>query len=141
MESSCVFCKIISSPEPNPNVIFENDQVLILLDIDWAVKGHVLVIWKEHHKNLSDLNPEDASSFSEYVYRCEKQLLEFLDLKRSIILKTGGLVSHFHFHVYPVAEDLDWDSIKKVFDKKIQYQCSEQEKLEFVEKLRKGVRF
>lgn len=123
----CIFCKIIKSRKFD-DVIFQNELLLIMLDVDLAVKGHVMVIWKEHFENASDLSREEFAEFSEAVRKTEKILLEELQLDKSVILKSGGLVSHFHFHIYPIPKETSWKEIKDILDKKTKYDYKDGEK-------------
>lgn len=126
--TDCVFCKISQHDIDTLDIFYEDEQVLVMLDQDWAVKGHSLVIWKEHHLNASDLTTEEFLQFSTVFRAAEKALLEATSKKRALTLKTGGLVSHFHFHIYPVDVDTDWQTIKDVFEKKIKYESAAGEK-------------
>lgn len=127
----CLFCQIIAEKSISEDTIFEDDKILVMLDQDWVVKGHCLVIWKEHFENASELPIEDFHYFSEVFYKTEKALLEVLGVEKSVVLKSGGLVSHFHFHIYPLKKETSWQRIKDIFDKKLRYQpkAGEKEKL------------
>src|SRR5688572_30233446 len=105
---SCIFCEMSAKNVVKQDVIYEDDRLLIKLDTDWAVKGHTLVIWKKHLINASELTMDDYLYFSRMFYKTEKALLSILNVDKSIILKTGGLVSHFHFHIYPVDSNISW---------------------------------
>ncbi len=133
----CIFCKIISEKSAKENTIFEDDKVIVMLDKDWAVKGHTLVIWKEHFENASELSIKDFLYFSEIFHKTEKSLLKVLGVDKSIILKSGGLVSHFHLHIYPVKKEMDWQTIKDIFDKKTNYKPNLEEKEELITQLKK----
>ena len=133
----CPFCRIIAGKKTTEDKIFEDDKVLIMLDEDWAVKGHTLVIWKKHVENASELSIEDFEYFLKILYKTEKALLGVLGVERSILLKSGCLVSHFHFHIYPVKKETDWQTIKDIFDKKLRYQSKPGEKKELIFSLRK----
>ena len=130
MEIDCVFCKIIRKKLP-ADIVYEDEKVLVMVDVDDAVPGHVLVIWKDHQLNASDLSETDYQFFSRIFYLTEKTLLNIVKKKRSLVLKTGGLVSHFHFHLYPVDETTNWEEIKNIFDKKTKYcyQIGEKDRL------------
>ena len=117
---------------PKEDLIYQDDDLAVILDADYAVKGHLLVIWKKHANNLSDLSEEEYLRFSKIVHKTEKALLKNLKLDKSIILKSGGLVSHFHFHIYPVRSNIAWDEVKKIFEKKVRYNYKEGEKSELV---------
>ncbi|CAN5696489.1 HIT family protein [soil metagenome] len=132
----CIFCKIISHEVIAPDIFFEDEKTLVMLDRDWAVKGHTLVISKEHVLNMSDLSQEDFSHFSRIVQKTEKALLKSLVKDKSIVLKSGGIVSHFHFHIYPVLSSMPWDAIHALFNKEIRNEPGKGESEQLVTDLR-----
>jgi len=134
--NDCIFCKIIAEGNPG-DTIFEDEKVLVMLDMDWAVKGHTLVTWRRHLENASEMSVQDFKYFSEIYYKTEKALLEVLKVDKAVVLKSGGLVSHFHFHIYPVKKETSWQTIKDAFDKKSHYQFKSGEKEKFVADLKK----
>lgn len=136
----CVLCKIINKEIPSDS-IYEDEKILVTLDIDWAVKGHTLIIWKKHHLNLSDLSEKDYLYFSKILYKVERSILKITKKERSIVLKTGLLVSHFHFHIYPTIMNISLEDIEKMIEKKIRYKFTEKEKEEFIRILRKELSY
>ena len=57
--SDCLFCKMVSG-EIQPDVVYEDDQVLAFRDIGPQAPVHVLVIPKKHISTSNDIQPEDA---------------------------------------------------------------------------------
>lgn len=108
-----------------------------MLAHDWVVKGHTLVIWKKHLENASELTLKDFLYFSEIFYKTERTLLKILRMDRSVVLKSGGLVPHFHFHIYPLKKETSWETIKDIFDLKFRYQPKPGEKEELIDNLKK----
>ena len=134
---SCIFCKLVSGEIPN-DTLYEDSQILATLDVDWAVKGHALVIWKQHVLNASELKIEEFLHFSRVYYLVEKALLEVLDLDRAITLKIGSLVPHFHHHIYPISQQHSWPEVKAVIEKPIlnPYKSKPGEKEELIARVR-----
>ncbi len=58
--TDCLFCKMVSR-EIEPDVLFEDDDVLAFRDITPQAPTHVLVIPKKHVATLNDLKHQDAS--------------------------------------------------------------------------------
>jgi diadenosine tetraphosphate (Ap4A) HIT family hydrolase len=138
--NDCVFCKIASHEINDTAIFYEDNNVLVMLDADWAVKGHSLIIWKQHKLNASDLSQEEFLEFARIYHRAEQVLLKVTGKDRALVLKTGGLISHFHFHIYPVDSATEWQSIKDIFDKKVKYQTGPQEASDFIQSLRQAMR-
>ena len=135
MISSCIFCKIIKYKLP-ADIIYEDNQVIVILDIDDVVKGHTLIIWKKHCRNASDLTSVEYTHFSQIFHLIETKLLKVLQKEKSIVLKTGGLVEHFHFHIYPIGLDTPWEMIQNMFNKRMKYKYINEEKKNFVNKMK-----
>jgi histidine triad (HIT) family protein len=57
--TDCLFCKFVSG-EIQPDVVFENEQVLAFRDINPQAPMHVLVVPKRHISTLNDLQDSDA---------------------------------------------------------------------------------
>jgi histidine triad (HIT) family protein len=64
--SDCLFCKMVSG-EIQPDVVFENDDVLAFRDVDPQAPVHVLVIPKSHIATTNELTPEHAGLIGEMV--------------------------------------------------------------------------
>ncbi|HNM83420.1 MAG: HIT family protein [Mycobacterium sp.] len=54
---SCVFCAIVDGSVPAVR-IYEDDEYVAVLDIRPIVRGHTLVIPKDHHVDLTDTPPD-----------------------------------------------------------------------------------
>jgi len=55
----CLFCKMISG-EIQPDVVYEDDDVLAFRDINPQAPFHALIVPKRHISTLNDLTPDDA---------------------------------------------------------------------------------
>jgi histidine triad (HIT) family protein len=64
--SDCLFCKMVSG-EIQPDVVFENDDVLAFRDVNPQAPVHVLVIPKSHIATTNELTPEHAGLIGEMV--------------------------------------------------------------------------
>lgn len=111
--TECLFCKIIQGKIP-AHKIYENEFVLVFLDINPVAKGHLLVISKEHHRNIYDVT---AKSLQEIILICKKMsflVKEKLGATGTNIVNASEKdaqqsVFHIHFHVVPryVSDGLD----------------------------------
>ena len=64
--SDCLFCKMVSG-EIQPDVVFEDDDVLAFRDVNPQAPVHVLVIPKSHIATTNELTPEHAGLIGEMV--------------------------------------------------------------------------
>lgn len=108
---NCLFCGIVSG-NVETFKIYESDSIMVILDINPATSGHILVMPKKHFQFLSQIP-------NELVY----ELFSFLKVISSILLKvtnaegitihilqgTGQNVPHFVINVVPRYKDDNLD--------------------------------
>ncbi len=58
-DETCIFCKIVRKQAP-ASIIYEDETVLVFLDIRPLNMGHTLVIPKDHYVDIFDI-PENVS--------------------------------------------------------------------------------
>jgi histidine triad (HIT) family protein len=103
---SCVFCDIVAGTAPAVR-IHEDDDYLAILDIRPIVRGHTLVIPKEHHTDLTDTPPEVVAGMATLGQRIA-QAARNSGLHadgNNIVINDGRAafqtVFHIHLHVAP----------------------------------------
>ncbi|MFA5006359.1 MAG: HIT family protein [Candidatus Izemoplasmatales bacterium] len=100
----CVFCRILNGEIPSYKV-FENDDVLAILDISQATKGHTLIIAKKHYKNLYDIDAALAGNVFSVVPRVANAIKKaFNPIGMNVVVNTEKplqTVFHFHIHLIP----------------------------------------
>ncbi len=101
VESSCIFCKIISRQIPS-SVILENDSVIVIKDIYPKASIHYLVIPKKHIRDIVDLS-EDDSLLAWNMLSVIKKLAEDVPNKAFNLVvnngqQAGQMVFHLHWH-------------------------------------------
>lgn len=104
-EQNCVFCKIIGGEVPSHKV-FEDDKIIVILDIYPSTNGHVLVIPKEH----APIMPLVSGDILKHIFRKVKYLCRGVregvpSAKTTIFIANGGIAGqqspHFLFHIIP----------------------------------------
>lgn len=105
----CVFCKIINNEIPSYKV-YEDENVIAILDISQATNGHTLVIPKAHFESMLDISEEVLSNVFMVVKKVTKQLEKTLNICDFNILNNvgsvaGQTVNHFHVHIIPRREN------------------------------------
>lgn len=106
-----VFCKIIEGEIPSYKV-YEDEEVLAILDISQVTKGHVLVMPKEHYDNFLSTPQETMHKVMDVAQRIGQIQIKMLGAKGVNILSNvyeaaGQSVMHFHVHVIPRYESND----------------------------------
>ncbi|MCH8491450.1 MAG: HIT family protein [Oceanicaulis sp.] len=100
-----IFAKILRGDAPAVKV-FEDDQVLAIMDVFPQSEGHVLIIPKARARNLLDLPGEAASAAIERVQRLARAVDAALKPDGVMVAQFNGApagqsVFHVHFHVIP----------------------------------------
>jgi len=100
----CVFCRILNGEIPSYKV-FENDDVLAILDISQATKGHTLIIAKKHYKNLYDVDAALAGNVFSVVPKIANAIKKaYNPIGMNVVVNTEKplqTVFHFHIHLIP----------------------------------------
>ena len=109
----CLFCKI-TSDLTNSKVIYEDDILAVIMDINPVCDGHLLIIPKEHFTTVFDV----PSNIMEHMYKVAQKMTELLMEKLgykgvSIVFNYGDkqFIKHVHMHIIP---DLNKKSTKTV---------------------------
>jgi histidine triad (HIT) family protein len=115
----CVFCRILKGEIPSYK-IYEDENVLAILDISQATKGHTLIIAKQHVKNLYDINEELAGNIFKVVPKIANAIKKaFNPIGLNVLINTEKplqTVFHFHIHLIPryVHDGVDIDFINNM---------------------------
>lgn len=109
----CIFCKIVNGEIPGEKV-YEDEEVVGIMDINPANKGHALVLPREHYETYTDLPDELAGKIAKVTKKVANGVLKATGVEGYNILNNnhkvaGQLVGHVHFHVIPRYEN---DGIK-----------------------------
>jgi len=118
--TECLFCRIVSGDVPATRV-YEDERHLAIMDIGPIVKGHVLVIPKEHHPDILAMPGEQLKDLIGCIQTVCRALREGLHAEGINVIQNNGraagqLVPHVHFHAIPrFAADghrWNWDAKK-----------------------------
>lgn len=100
-----IFAKILRGEAPCL-AVFEDDDVLVFMDIFPQSEGHTLIVPKEPARNLLDLSDEAAATAIRHVKRVTKAVETVLKPDGVTVAQFNGApagqsVFHIHFHVIP----------------------------------------
>jgi len=104
-DGDCLFCKM-NRQEINKVVVYEDNDILVIMDLYPATPGHMLVLTKQHIETIYNM-PEDLGArimtTAIDVAKSIKQKLSpnGLNLIQSNEVSAGQTVSHFHLHIVP----------------------------------------
>lgn len=109
---SCIFCKISSGEIPS-KVIYQDEQLVAIEDINPAAPLHVLLIPRKHIANTLDLQPEDDDLIG-HLHRVAARIARergFAESGFRLVTNTnadaGQSVFHIHFHLL-AGRSLTW---------------------------------
>jgi histidine triad (HIT) family protein len=89
--------------------VFEDADVLVIMDIFPQSRGHVLVIPKAPSRNLLDADPQTLTKAIGYVQRIARAVQAAMQPDGIRLMQfneapAGQSVYHLHFHIVPVYE-------------------------------------
>lgn len=107
----CIFCEIIKGNISSKKV-YEDENVVAILDISQATKGHTLVLPKKHYANVLEIEyPEYEAVMIAVKKVCEKINViykpEGFNILNNCGEAAGQTVNHFHVHILPRYKDDD----------------------------------
>ena len=109
MAEDCIFCKIVAGELPSETVQ-EDDHTVAFIDINPWMRGHALVIPREHAADLIAISEDDLAACMAAAQRLTKRARERLGADGVNLLNSCGpaawqTVFHFHVHVVPRYND------------------------------------
>jgi histidine triad (HIT) family protein len=104
--SECVFCEIAAGSAER-SVVYEDDALLVIMDLQPVNPGHALVLPRQHAVHLSDLDEDAAAPLFVAALRTAAALrasgirCEGVNLFVADGEAAGQEVFHVHVHVIP----------------------------------------
>ncbi len=139
MTEECVFCKIIKGEIPSYK-IYENEKIVVILDINPANEGHLLIIPKKHFDNIFDIEEDDWFEVMRVARKISLLFKEYdgLNLLQNNKPQAGQIINHFHLHLIPRVNGDEKRVVMKWLPKKLEQADFEEIKEElkkYVEKI------
>jgi histidine triad (HIT) family protein len=108
-DPDCIFCKIIAGELP-AQIVDEGDRTVAFMDINPATRGHLLVVPRQHSRDLLEIDDEDLDATMIAARRMAGRVVERLDADGVNLLNSCGraawqVIFHFHVHVIPRYDD------------------------------------
>jgi histidine triad (HIT) family protein len=107
----CIFCDIIDRKIPS-SVVYEDENVLAILDISQVTKGHTLVMPKKHFRNIIEADEETVLQCVSTAKKLAAQIVKNTGAAGVNVLTNcgeaaGQSVDHLHFHIIPRYDEND----------------------------------
>jgi len=108
-DPDCIFCKIVSGEIP-ALIVDEDERTIAFMDINPATRGHLLVIPREHSRDLLEVDSDDLVATANMAQTLARRIMDRLDadgvnLLNSCRAAAWQTVFHFHVHVIPRYDD------------------------------------
>jgi histidine triad (HIT) family protein len=108
-DPDCLFCKIVAGEIPGTKVA-EDDRTVAFMDINPATRGHLLVVPREHARDLLEIAPDDLAAVASMGKQMAARVKDKLGADGVNLLNSCGAaawqtVFHFHLHVIPRYDD------------------------------------
>jgi histidine triad (HIT) family protein len=108
-DDDCIFCSIVAGDAP-ATIVDEDEHTIAFMDIHPWTRGHLLVIPREHYKNVYEISDEALSQVMIAAKRMAKRVKDKFDADGVNLLNSAEraawqTVFHFHVHVIPRYED------------------------------------
>lgn len=102
--SDCLFCKMVAGAI-QPDIVYEDDDVLAFRDVNPQAPVHVLLIPKQHISTINDLLPEHNELMGK-LYQAARQVAQQEEISergyRTLMncnAEAGQTVFHIHMHL------------------------------------------
>ncbi len=110
-DHSNLFAKILRGEIPSIKV-FEDETILVMMDLFPQSKGHTLVLPKAASRNLLDADPEAMAKVATYLPRLARAVktataADGIRLVQFNEAPAGQSVFHLHFHLIPIYEGVE----------------------------------
>lgn len=101
--NDCLFCKIIKKEIPS-EIIYEDEDILVFLDINPTTNGDTLVIPKKHYQDIFQ-TPDSIiikmNNCYKKLYSIYQEKLQCEGLTLTTNIDYGQEIKHFHMHFIP----------------------------------------
>ena len=115
-KDDCIFSKIAAGEIPSRK-IYEDKDLIAIMDLSPTSKGHSLIIPKEHYTNIYDIDEEIAGKVMKTAKKLATKMTVALNCDGFNLLQNNGETAgqtmfHFHMHLIPRYKDADNNMLK-----------------------------
>ena len=103
--AECIFCDMIEG-KLSFNMIYEDNDCLVILDKYPIDNGHSLIIPKKHSEKITDMNTDDVSRLFSKIPKIANAIIKATDADAFSVAQNNGkaakqIIPHVHIHVIP----------------------------------------
>ncbi len=106
----CLFCQIINGEVPSHKV-YEDENVIAILDIHPVNPGHTLIIPKKHSRDMLDADDSTLQAMIVATKKVAEAIIlafeeyDAFNLELNNGRLAGQIIPHLHWHIVPRSED------------------------------------
>ena len=103
MKNDCLFCKIANKEIPSL-ILYEDDDIIVILDAFPNVDGHTLVIPKKHFEDIYDVDDETLLKMIKFgKIQAKKNMAKLNKESLTFLFNYGDAqkIKHIHLHLLP----------------------------------------
>ncbi|MFR5856700.1 MAG: HIT family protein [Bacilli bacterium] len=103
MNKDCLFCKIIKKEVPS-FILYEDDDLIVILDAYPDADGHTLIIPKKHYEDILNIDNETLNKIFDKAREITTKLMKKLGKDAITFVINYGeaqVIKHFHLHLIP----------------------------------------
>lgn len=103
MNKDCLFCKIIKKEVPS-FILYEDDDLIVILDAYPDADGHTLIIPKKHYEDILNIDNETLIKIIDKAREITTKLMKKLGKDAITFMINYGeaqVIKHFHLHLIP----------------------------------------
>lgn len=102
---SCIFCDIISGNREG-HFVYEDDSHVAFLDKYPIDKGHVLVVPKQHHEKIIDMDEKNVGELFSIIPKIARAIMKSTGAVAFSLAQNNGraakqIIPHVHVHIIP----------------------------------------
>lgn len=99
----CIFCKITQKQLPS-DIVFENNKMTVITDINPKAPKHFLIILKEHIESVNELSENNKDLIAEMILLAkdiarEQGIEKGYKLVFNVGRPGGQVIFHLHLHL------------------------------------------
>jgi len=102
---NCLFCDIVAG-KVKAHFVYEDKTHVAIMDKYPIQRGHTLVMPRDHHERITDMNTENVSSLFSKIPVIAHAVLEVTSADGFNIAQNNGkaanqIIPHVHVHIVP----------------------------------------
>lgn len=101
----CDLCKLLArfdaAAVADPALIWRDASLSVVAVDEPEYPGFCRVVWNQHVKEMTDLDPAARQHVMEVVWQVEQALREVMGSEKVNLASFGNMTPHVHWHVIP----------------------------------------